>query len=303
MDALQQVEQTVGRVVERAGPAVVGVGPRPSAGSTGVVIGDGRVLTNAHNVPGRDVTVTFADGRSATAHLAAADVDGDLAVLTVDTAGAAAVEWSDAEAAVGRAVVALANPGGRGLRATLGFVSATGRAFSGPRGRRITGSIEHTAPLAHGSSGGPLLDRDGRLLGLNTHRTRGGFYLALPADADLRARVDALGRGDAPRRLRLGLALAPPEVARRLRAAVGLADREGLLVRGVEHDSPADRAGLRRGDLLVEVAGEPVTTSDALFAVLDRLDAGDSLALTVVRGDEELAVSVPFSETREEGSA
>lgn len=303
MDAVQQLETVVRRVAEEAGPAVVGVGPRPGAGSTGVVVGDGRVLTNAHNVGGGEMTVAFADGRRAPGHVVAADIDGDLAVVTVDTAGAPAVAWSESEVPVGTAVVALANPGGRGLRATFGLVSATEQSFSGPRGRRITGSIEHTAPLAHGSSGGPLLDASGRLVGLNTHRLRGGFYLALRADTGLRARVDALGRGQAPRRRRLGLALAPPDVARRLRDAVGLPAREGLLVRGVEEESPADRAGLRRGDLLVEAAGRPVPSSEALFAVLEGLGDEDALVLTVLRGSEELTVSVPFPGARGEEPA
>lgn len=295
MDALQQIEDVVRRVAEGAGPAVVGVGPRAGSGSTGVVVADGRVLTNAHNTGGREIVVTFADGRSAPADVAAVDVDGDLAVLTADTAGAPAIAWSPDDTSVGTAVVALANPGGRGLRATIGFVSATGRAFTGPRGRRITGSIEHTAPLAHGSSGGALLDRQGRLVGLNTNRLRGGFYLALPTDADLRARVDALASGDSPRRVRLGLALAPPHVASRLREAVGLPERDGLLVRGVEEGSPAERAGLRRGDLLVEAAGSPVTDAEALHSILERLDEGATLALTVVRGTEDVAVTVSFA--------
>lgn len=303
MDAIQQLETVVRTVAGEAGPAVVGVGPRPGGGSTGVVVGPGRILTNAHNVGDGEMTVTFADGRCVPGHLAAADIDGDLAVVTADAGGAPAVEWCESEATVGTAVVALANPGGRGLRATFGLVSATEQSFSGPRGRRITGSIEHTAPLAHGSSGGPLLDAAGRLVGLNTHRLRGGFYLALPTSGDLRARVDALGRGQAPRRRRLGLALAPPDVARRLRDAVGLPDREGLLVRGVEEGSPAARAGLRRGDLLVEAAGRPLPSSEALFAVLEGLGDEDAFVLTVLRGSDELTVSVSFSGAREQGPA
>ena len=91
----------------------------------------------------------------------------------------------------------------------------------------------------------------------------GGLLLALPADAALAARVEALGRGEAPARPRLGVALAPPRAARRLRAAVGLPERDGLLVRGVEADSPAERAGLERGDLIVAAGGgrSPASTS------------------------------------------
>ena len=130
---------------------------------------------------------------------------------------------------------ALADPGGRGLRATFGLVSAAGRSFRGPRGRRIGGSIEHTAPLPRGSSGGPLVDADGRLLGLNTVRLEGGLILALPADAALRA---ARGRARA-RRARPSARASASRSRRRaprggMRAAVGLPERDGLLVRAVE---------------------------------------------------------------------
>src|SRR4029078_13620690 len=102
-----------------------------------------------------------------------------------------------------------------GTLCTFGLVTAAVRAFRGPGGRRIDGSVEHTAPLAPGSSGGALLDAEGRLVGLNTNRIGEGFYLALPANAALQARVDALSRGEAPRRARLGVAVAPSHIARR----------------------------------------------------------------------------------------
>ena len=171
--------------------------------------------------------------------------------------------------AAGAAVFGLANPGGRGLRTTFGMVSATGRGFRGPRGRRVAGSIEHTAPLPRGSSGGPLVDAHGNLLGLNAVRRDGGFILALPADAALKRRVDELARGEAAERPRLGVALAPPRVARRMRAAVGLEPRDGLLVRQVVDDSPAASAGLQRGDLLVRAGDRPLASMDDLFDALD----------------------------------
>ena len=188
---------------------------------------------------------------------------------------------------------ALADPGGRGLRTSFGLVTATGRSFRGPRGRRIRGSIEHSAPLPRGSSGGPLVDVEGRLLGINSVRMEGGLLLALPADAALRGVVDALGRGEAPARPRLGLALAPPRAARRMRAAVGLPEREGLLVRGVERGSPAERAGLQQGDLLVAAGGRPLRGYDDLFDALEH--ASGSIVLGVVRGTEEREVTTHFT--------
>lgn len=303
MDTVTALEETVRTTAGKVGPAVVGIGAGRGSGS-GVVVRNGLLLTNAHNLHGDEVAVTFPDGRTGTGSVAGIDVDGDLAVVAVDTADVGGPEWrDDAGVGVGTVVLALANPGGRGLRTTLGFVSAVGQAFRGPRGRRVAGSIEHTAPLPRGSSGGPVVDVEGRLAGINTHRLGDGFYLAVPADTDLRARVEALGRGEAPSRRRLGLALAPPAVARRLRVAVGLPAREGLLVQGVEDASPAHRSGVRRGDLLVEAGGQALRSGDDLFAVLDALSPGESLVLRVVRGAEELSVAVAFDDTREEGSA
>ena len=291
MAALQDIQDTIGRAAETVGPAVVGLGRGWGLGS-GVVIDDGRVLSNAHTLRRDEPTVVFADGRREAASIVAADRDLDLAVLDVDTGDAPAVAWGEAdELAPGRPVLALANPGGRGLRVTLGFVSAAGRSFRGPRGRRVAGAIEHTAPLPRGSAGGPLVDTDGALIGLNTVRLPGGLILALPVAA-LRDRIDALARGDETSPRRLGVAVAPPRVARRLRGAVGLPDREGVLVRAVEDGSPADRAGVQRGDLIVAAAGQPVADVDALYGALDA--AGATLALTVVRGTEESELTVAF---------
>ena len=304
MSLLDELGQAVGQIGERVGPAVVGIGRGWSLGS-GVVIGDGLVLTNAHNLRRTETGVTFADGRTETGQVRGIDPDGDLALLGVDTAGVPPVEWAsdDGSPAVGTPVFALANPGGRGVRTTFGLVSAIGQSFRGPRGRRITGSLEHTAPLARGSSGGPVVDAAGRLLGLNTSRLGEGFYLAIPADGELRSRVDALGRGQAPVRARLGVGIASAREGRHLRRAVGLPDRDGLLVRMVEEESPAHRAGIRTGDLLTAAGDKTLTSADDLYEVLDGIQPGTSLTLSVVRGSEDLTIAVTFGETREEGSA
>ena len=292
---IEELESTIAGVAARVGPAVVGLGRGWGRGS-GVVIGEGRVLTNAHVLRGEEVAVRRSDGEVALGRVAARDDTLDVAVVAVDTGPAPAIAWEpDAvgQLRTGQAVFALADPGGRGLRTTFGLVTATGRSFRGPRGRRIGGSIEHSAPLPRGSSGGPLVDADGRLLGINSVRMEGGLLLALPADAALRGVAEALGRGEAPARPQLGLALAPPRAARRMRAAVGLPEREGLLVRGVEPGSPAERAGLERGDLLVAAAGRPLHGFDELLDALEA--AAGTLALTVVRGTEEREVTAHFS--------
>ncbi len=289
MSAIDELQKTVSRVAERVGPSVVGIGSRQRG--SGFVVGDGRVLTNAHNVRGDEVTVTFADGRTDRGRLVGIDVDGDLAVVAVDTAGAPALEWASGDGpAMGTAVLGAAALPGGGARVTLGFVSAVARAFRGPGGRRIGGSIEHTAPLAPGSSGGPLLDGDGRLVAVNTNRIGEGFYLAIPADAALRERVDALGRGESAARPRLGIAVAPSFVARRLRRSVGLPERDGLLVRSVEEESPAARAGIREGDLIVAAAGRPLADVDDLHEIIAA--TAFPYEATIVRGTEELTVTV-----------
>jgi serine protease Do len=289
--ALDDIGAAIGDLARRVGPAVAGIGRGWGRGS-GVVVRPGLILTNAHVLRGEEVAVTLG-GTAVDGRVAGADLDLDLAVIAADTGDVEPVAWDPAaigEVGIGTPVVALADPGGRGLRATFGFVSAADRSFRGPRGRSIAGSIEHTAPLPRGSSGGPLVDGAGRLLGLNTVRLEGGLILALPADAGLRKQVDALARGEAAKRPRLGVALAPPRASRRMRAAVGLDERDGLLVRAVQDGSPAAAAGLARGDLLVAADGTALTAVDDLFDALEAADG--ALTLTIVRGSEERDVPV-----------
>jgi serine protease Do len=241
MAVLDELGEAVASVATRVGASAVRVGGGWRGGS-GVVIGSGAVLTNAHNVRSEEVTVTFADGHQASGTVMGMDVDGDLAVIAVDTGSAPTVEWASATAHIGTPVLAV-TLNGNGPRVTFGFVSSVARAFRGPRGRRISGGLEHTAPLVPGSSGSALVDTEGRLVGLNTNRLGGGFYLALPADESLRSRVAALQRGESAERPRLGVGIAPSWVARRMRRAVGLPERDGVLVRDVEEGA---RRCLRR---------------------------------------------------------
>src|SRR3954452_21947269 len=211
MSTVADLSETLAGAAERVGPSVVGLGRGWGLGS-GAVIAEGRGLTNAHNLRRAEVAVTFADGGRESSEAAGIDPDLDLAVLATDTGDAPVIAWEPEPAvpSLGTPVVARANPGGRGLRVTLGFVSSEGRSFRGPRGRRIQGAIEHTAPLPRGSSGGALVDAEGKLLGVNSLRMEGGLILAVPATAAVRERVSLLGRGEAVAPHRLGGAVAPP---------------------------------------------------------------------------------------------
>jgi serine protease Do len=257
-----------------------------------VVVSDGRVLTAAHNLRRERAGVVFADGRRERAEVLGVDRDLELAVLGVDTGGIEPLSAGvDADGlGIGALVVGVARPGGRALRVTHGFVSTDQRQMRGPRGRRIP-AIEHTAPLPRGSSGGPLLDAEGRLVGINVIRLDGGLIVAVDVVA-LADEVERLGRGEAPTRRRLGIAVAPPHVARRLRRSVGLPEATGVLVRAVEDDSAAARAGLERGDLLVELGGKPLERIDDLYAALDA--GGDALDFVVLRGADRRDVRVEF---------
>ncbi len=289
---------TAARTVSAAsGPATVAVG-RHGRG-TGVVVAPNRVLTNAHNLRDRTTAVTFADGRHEQGRIVGSDADHDLVVLEVDTADAPALPWSDRTLTQGDAVFA-AGRNLQGHRVTFGLVSAVDRAFRGPRGRRIKGAVEHTAPLARGSSGGPLLDAQARIVAINTHRLGEGFYLALPADDELRTRVDELVAGRSLGGRRLGVAAVPAAESARMRRRVGLPERDGLLVAGVSEGSPAGDAGLDEGDLVVSVAGQPVTDVDDVWDALDR--AGDEVDLTVVRGTEGRTIRVAFATPVDRGA-
>lgn len=288
---MTDVQQTITELATTAGAAVVGVGRRRHVGS-GIVVDKDTVLTNAHNIHNRNVAITFADGRTTTGEVSGIDTDGDIAVVAVDTGDVAPITWGDSEVGLGSPLAGLSNPGGRGLRVTVGYVSGVDRSFRGPRGRRIGGSIEHTAPLLPGSSGGPIVDTSGHLLGINTNRLGEGFYLAIPADADLRAKVDQLAAGETPQRRYMGVSVVPNHVARKMRRAVGLPDAAGVLVRGLAENGPADVAGISEGDLVIKVDGREIADVDDLHDALNAVALDEPFVVTVLRGSEELEVTV-----------
>ena len=280
------------QLADRARPGIVRIG-RAGGRGNGLVLAPGLVLTAAHNLRDRTTSVTFADGHTVQGAVTAADPEGDLVVVSVDTGDAPAAEWADPPA-LGATVVGVATLPDGAVRAVTGAVTATGRRYRGPQGRIVAGALEHRATLGRGTSGGPVLDTEGRVVGVNIRREKDGFTLARAATPELRDLIATLARGESIVPLRLGISVAAPEAARRLRDAVGLPPVEGVFVAGVAVGSAAERADVRRGDVLVAAGGTTVTTPADLHAVLGGLDAGDELALRVVRATDEVELTVTF---------
>ena len=204
----------IAALAERVGPAVVGFGRGWGRGS-GIVVAPGRVVTNAHNLRGGgEVMVSFSDGRRENGLVLSSDPGLDIAVVRVDTGDVRPVERApdSAAPATGTPVVSLANRGGRGLRTMLGFVSAAGVDVRGPRGRTIRDCIEHSASLPRGAGGGPLVDLDGRLLGLNAVRLEDGHIVAIRSlqDSDRRRRLSDAGAAGVRAGIPLGMEQAHP---------------------------------------------------------------------------------------------
>jgi serine protease Do len=291
MTLLSELSSSARLVAESVGPATVTIG-RDGRGS-GFVVAPGHVLTNSHHLRDRSTQVAFADGTTQQGTVHGSDMDGDLVVLAVETGSITPLTWATDAPAAGDAVFAVSR-GRHGLRTTFGMVSAAGRSFRGPRGRTVTDAVEHTAPLGRGATGGPLVDPSGHVVAITTARVGDGFAYARSLTDELRNRISELLEGKHIERKRLGVTIAPTEVAARMRQSVGLPTHDGVLLTGVHDNSVAARAGLKQGDLIVAVNDTSVTSPAELATALDHVTA-DAVTLHIVRGVEALTVEVSFS--------
>jgi S1-C subfamily serine protease len=304
---LDAYSRAVVDVVERAGPAVVAIevaarrGSHPGgAGSGFVVTPDGYVMTNSHVVSGvRAIKLKTPAGETADAQVVGDDPATDLAVIRVDAAalaGPRGVPYLPVDGAlaprVGQLAVAIGNPLGFESTVSTGVVSALGRSLRGKGNRLIDGVIQHTAPLNPGNSGGPLLDGAGRVLGVNTAiiaRSQGlGFAIAVETAAWVLGQLLAHGR---VRRAWLGVAAIRRPLDRRLAYHHGLG-AAAVEVQSVEPGSPAARAQLQDGDLIVRFGTIATDGVDALHRALRTWPAGQPVSLVVIRRGVRLTFEI-----------
>jgi S1-C subfamily serine protease len=275
-DALDAYSRAVSAVAERLAPSVASLqvrrrtrrGQMPAGAGSGVALTpDGFILTNAHVVAGPGGGIArFTDGRELRFEVVGRDPMSDLAVVRAADGDLAAAELGDAEALrVGQLVVAIGNPQGLEGSVTAGVVSALGRALPARAGRTvrvIDNVIQTDAALNPGNSGGALADGRGRVVGVNTAVAGFGLGLAVPINASTRSIVSALINEGRVRRAYLGVAGGPRPLPPRARAATG--SERGVEVVEIVPDSPAERAGLRVGDVIYELDGEVVESATDL---------------------------------------
>ena len=257
-----------------------------SLGSGVVFTGDGFLLTNAHVVGGASAgTAAFADGSTTPFRVVGADPLSDLAVLRASGATPPPAVLGEAdELVVGQLVVAVGNPLGLAGSVTAGVVSALGRSLptrSAGAGRLIEDVIQTDAALNPGNSGGALADSHARVVGINTAVAGVGLGLAVPVNATTRGIISALMQHGKVRRAYLGLVSVPAPLPAVLAERVGRS--AGLRVAEVVPGGPADRAGLRAGDLLVSAGGSPVSKAQDLQRLMFAEAIGRPMAITVMR--------------------
>jgi S1-C subfamily serine protease len=300
-DLLDAYSNAVISAVDRAGRSVVhisvrGEGRRAGTGSGVVVTHDGIMLTNSHVVAdARSIDVTFPDGRHSAARLLGEDADTDLAVLRTDenTAGVPAHLHDSKAVKPGQLAIAIGNPLGFEQTVTAGVVSAIGRSLRARNGRLIDDVIQTDAALNPGNSGGPLVDSKGRVIGINTAVIMGaqGICFSVASNTALLVLTQILTQGRV-RRAAIGIHGQQTVIPRHIARHGGVSQASGIRVMEVQKESPAARAGVLSGDLIIAIDQQTVTGIDDLLRLLDHRRVGKPSAVEILRRGERLTFTL-----------
>jgi S1-C subfamily serine protease len=294
-DLLAALSDGMADAVEKIAPAVVRVNGRRRRSASGVVYAPNMVLTASHALEREeDLSIGTGDGRTISAQFVGRDPSTDLAVLRVEGLAIEAATPAEGAARIGQLALAVGSPGrGEGPRASLGVVSSAGGPMRTWRGARLERYIQTDATPYPGFSGGPLVDARGNVLGIMTTGLARGAALAIPAELAWRVAKTLEERGSIKRGY-LGILSQPVHLPEGQR--LGLTQRGGLLVVGVEEGSPAGRGGLIIGDILATLDGQPVEDTEDLLVLLTGERVGREVPVEVIRGGELQTLQITVGE-------
>lgn len=265
-----------------------------SLGSGVVVSHDGYVVTNNHVVETADqIEVAFEDGRKASAKLVGTDPDTDLAVIKIDLPNLPAVAFGDVEKAkVGDVVLAIGNPFGVGQTVTMGIISALGRSQLGIN--IYENFIQTDAAINPGNSGGALIDTSGNLLGINSaiySRSGGslGIGFAIPVSTVKMVLDSIITKGQV---VRGWIGVEPRDINPELAENLGLPKKDGVIIAAVLKNGPADKSGIRPGDILVSIGGKSISNMAEMFNLIAQLQPGAQTEMVVLRDNKEVKLNV-----------
>lgn len=303
-ELLDAYSEAVAGAAEKVGPAVVNIEVRGKRGGSEVASGtgsgfvftpDGFILTNSHVVNGAaEVSVLLHDGRRAVAQIIGNDPDSDLAVVRIEARELTQADLGESRALrVGQIAIAVGSPYGFQHTVTAGVISAVGRSLRSVTGRLIDNVIQTDAALNPGNSGGPLVDSRGRVIGVNTATILPAqglcFAIAIDSAKFVAARLMRFGKIE---RGYIGIAGANSALPRRLARFHRVASDSCVQVAAVESGSPADKAGLKRNDLIIACGAMPIRGIDDLQRMLADEPVGASITITALRGVEKLVLEV-----------
>jgi len=297
-NALTALSDALVQAVEKAGKSTVLVNGRHRFPASGIAYASDLVLTADHVVE-RDegITVVLAEGETVAATIAGRDPGSDLALLRLEKASMTPAEKSSQDAKVGQVVIALGRPSQDGIEASLGMISAIGGPAHTGRGGMLERYLRTDAVPFPGFSGGPLIDTEGRVVGLNTSGFAHGAAITIPAflawsDAENLAKFGYIKRGY------LGIRSESVELSSEASKALAREQETGLLLVLVEKGSPAEAGGLIVGDILVAINRQPVTEHDTLMVHLSGESVGKPMVVQVLRGGQPLEVTITVGERK-----